>query len=202
MPWRHFGRRSFMDPRKIGVSGGFCLVLALMLLLMPLQWLCAALAAACFHELCHYLAIRACGGGAPGLRLYSFAALMPLPEMSRGRELACALAGPVGGLCLLAFARWIPRTAICAGVQSVYNLLPVFPLDGGRAIRCILSMGFPPPRAEKLGAGIEKLCLLGICAMALYGAVVLRLGLVPLIPAALLLIRVKKPCKLARDGIQ
>lgn len=177
--------------RGVGISGGFCIALALMLLLLPLPWICAALAAAFFHELCHYLAIRACGHETQSLRLYSFGALMPLPEMSRGRELLCALAGPIGGLCLLPLARWIPRTAICAALQSVYNLLPIYPLDGGRAMRCILSIGFPPPRAAKIGRWVERICKAGICAVALYGTMILHLGTGPLLLAGLLLIRTK-----------
>lgn len=180
-----------MDNKKVAFSGGFLILLAFLLLLLPLQWLLAAILAAFVHELSHYLAIRACGGRVEGLRIFSFAAQMPLPEMSRGRELICALAGPIGGLCLLPLARWMPHTAICAAMQSVYNLLPIYPLDGGRALQCILSMLLPPPGAGKLLCIITFVCKAAICILAFYAAVCLQLGLMPVLLAILLLLRVK-----------
>lgn len=177
--------------REVAVSGGFCILLAFLLLVLPLQWLFAALLAAMVHEVGHYLAIRACGGRAENLRIYSFAAQMPLPEMSRGRELICALAGPISGLSLLFLARWIPRTAICAAMQSLYNLLPIYPLDGGRAMQCILSMCLPPPKAQRVARIVALICKMAICVVAICGAIYLNLGVIPVLLAILLLIRAK-----------
>ena len=44
-------------------------VLALAVLILPLQWFVAIVLAACFHELCHYLAIRICRGKIVGVSL-------------------------------------------------------------------------------------------------------------------------------------
>lgn len=163
--------------------------LAAMLLLVPLEWIAASVFAAAFHEVCHYAAIRILTGTSAKVRLLSYAAHMPLPLMGAGREVACALAGPIGGLCLLFFARWMPRLAICAAIQSVYNLLPVYPLDGGRALRCGLAMLLPPDRATKICAIMETACKACIFCLAIYGCIWLKLGLFPLLLALLLLIR-------------
>lgn len=180
-----------MADKGVKISGGFCLLLALTLLLVPIQWLFAALAAAAFHELCHYAMIRFFCGKWVGVKLYSFAAHLPLPAMSRGREVICALAGPVGGLSLLLFSRWMPRVALCAAMQSAYNLLPVYPLDGGRALRSGLLLLLPPPKAAAVCRMSEIVCKTAICLLALYGCFWLKLGIFPLLLAALLLIRVK-----------
>lgn len=60
--------------------------------------------------------------------------------MSPGRELLCVLAGPAVSFSLLALARFFPRIAICGLVQGIYNLLPIYPLDGGKALRCMVSL--------------------------------------------------------------
>lgn len=180
-----------MGHNRITMSGGFCITLALMLLLVPLEWLLAALFSAAFHEACHYLALRVCTGKGNGVRLYSFAAHLVLPEMSRGREVLCALAGPVGGLCLLLFARWMPRVALCAGFQSIYNLLPIYPLDGGRALQSGLLLFLSPPKVTAICRILEISCKTCICMLALYGCFWLKLGIFPLLVASLLLIRVK-----------
>lgn len=177
--------------RKLSVSAGFCIGLALALLLLPLPWLLACGIAAVFHELCHYFAIRLCTGRQSSVHIQTFAARMPLPEMSRGKELFCALAGPLGGLSLLLLSKWMPRVAICAAIHSAYNLLPVYPLDGGRALQCGLSLFLPPPVTAKLCHIVEIVCKTGIAILAIYGCFWLRLGVFPLLMAAVLLLRIK-----------
>lgn len=180
-----------MESEQGKLSGGFCMITALMLLLVPVKWLLAAILAAAVHELCHYIAIRLCSGKCDGVKLYSFAAHLPLPEMSRGREVVCALAGPVGGLCLLFLARFMPRVALCAAMQSAYNLLPIYPLDGGRALQNGLLLFLPPPKAASVCRAMEIVSKSGIFLLALYGCFCLKLGIFPLLLALLLLIRVK-----------
>ncbi len=195
-------RMSVFVPR---VSGGFCILLALGLLLLPLRWLLAAGAAAFFHELCHFCAIVLCSRESVPVGLYSFGARLPLPPMSRGCELMCALAGPLGGLILLLFADVIPRVALCGAFQSVFNLLPVYPMDGGRALQCLLQMCLPPPKAEKAAAYTETICLTAIFLLGLWGTCMQKLGLLPVSMAAAVILRVKfakMPCKVGRKRIQ
>lgn len=180
-----------MVPSSISVSGGFCVLLALMLLLVPLPWLFAAVVAAGFHELCHYAAIRLCVGARCRPAFFAFSARLPLPPMSRGREMICALAGPVGGLCLLLLGGWMPRLALCAAMQSIYNLLPIYPLDGGRALRSAVLLVMKPPSAALLCGLLSVLCKLFLCLLGFYACFWLKLGIFPLLMTALLLIRVK-----------
>ena len=180
-----------MENRKLSVSVGFYLMLALMLLLIPFRWLFSAIVAAIFHECCHYVAIRLLCRHSATVKLYSYGARMPLPEMSRSKEMLCAMAGPVGGLFLTAFASLFPRLAVCAFLQSVYNLLPIYPLDGGRVIHALLSMLFSPPKAVTITRMIEICIKVGICLAGLYGCFFLHLGVFPLFVAALVCIRIK-----------
>ena len=187
------------------ISSGYCLALAVMILLLPPEWIMSAMIAALIHELCHYLAILACSGKTAGVGLYSFSARMALPEMGRGKELLCALAGPFGGLVLWFLAPWFPRLALCAAVQSLYNLMPVYPLDGGRALRCALHIFLPPSTAEFVEAFLAWLTIGVLLILSLYVFAVLRQGILLLFATVVLVFRTKDakmPCKAGHFALQ
>ena len=119
----------------VETAGGFWLVLALMLLLFPLTVTAGVLLAAAVHELGHILAIRITGGRVRRLVLGPGGATLEVDPMEPGRELICTLAGPAAGALTILAWRCFPELALAGAVQTVFNLLPVFPLDGGRAIR-------------------------------------------------------------------
>ena len=156
------------------------ILLALAVLVLPLQWFCAMILAALFHELCHYGAVRCCGGQICGMSMELSGARLRVTGLTGGRELLCALAGPLGGFLLLIFIRWIPRTAICGVFQSLFNLLPVYPLDGGRALRCGMELILPLERAVQVCLWIRRICLVLILGLGIYGTVFRALGLMPL----------------------
>ena len=165
---------------RFGISPSACILLAMMLLILPIKWIFSALVAALIHEAFHAAAILICGGRIDSVAFGSGGAVMETCQMSRGKELLCSLAGPVGGLIMILFARWLPRVAVCAAFQSFYNLLPVYPLDGGRALRCGAEILFPK-RANRICVIMEFLTLAGVSLLAIYGAIGLNLGIMPLL---------------------
>jgi len=122
----------------ITITPGFFIYLATAILLLPLKWVCAWFVASAFHEFFHYFALRLCGVRIFTIRISSSGAIMETEAMHTSPEILCALAGPLGGLLLLVLLRIFPAIAICAFVQSVFNLLPIYPFDGGRALRAII----------------------------------------------------------------
>ncbi len=177
---------------------------ALLLLTVPLRWLCAAVCAAAFHEFCHWLVIRLSGCRVLSLRIGIGGAAIDTGAMGNRQELLCALAGPMGSLALLGLCHSFPKLALCGGVQGIFNLLPVYPLDGGRILRCTLRM-LCPERGERIANMLEAAFL--ACLLLLACAFSLRhhMGLFPLLVVFPLIAKRfprKKPCKLTGIGVQ
>lgn len=178
----------------IKISSASFILLALLLLLLPLPWIIAAILAGIFHEFCHWAAVCLCGGRISRLQLTANGAVMDTCPMSQGKQLICVLAGPLGGLFLLLFLRQIPRIAIIAAFQSAYNLLPLSPLDGARALRCCAELVFPK-RADSICCWVEKSCLFILYILAFCAATFLRLGFFPILLALLLTLKVRSSRK-------
>ena len=148
--------------------------------------------------MCHIIMIRMCGGCIIGYKFTISGAQIRTQPLSLLQELLCAAAGPLGGMSLVLLADVFPRLAFCAGVHSVYNLLPIHPLDGGRLLRCTALLLLPERMAEMFCAAVEKLCLVGIGILGLWGTFILKLGITPIIIAAVMLVGMWKrkfPCK-------
>lgn len=176
---------------------------ALLLLTLPLPWFAAAVAAAGIHEAGHLLAIRLLGDKASEIQVGCTGAKIHTAFSRPWREFVCAAAGPAAGLLLLLAIRWFPRTAVCGLVQSTYNLLPIYPLDGGRMLFCVLE-GMAPGKAEKItqaaGQGMAWLLLTGALAAILcrQPGIALLLGATAVRSGAL----GKIPCKRRGKAVQ
>ena len=121
----------------VRTDGGFWIVLGLMMLLFPLRFLVGVLLAAVIHELGHLMAIRLTGGRVRGILLHAGGARIETDPMEPRQAVLCALAGPgAGALTVLAW-RWFPELALAGLVQTVFNLIPIYPLDGGQVARNI-----------------------------------------------------------------
>lgn len=142
------------------------------------------------HELCHSLVARRYGIPMKGISLFMFGGVAHMDEESRTPkgEFMMAIAGPIasfilGGLCYLVFTgvetagapvtvrgvvyylAWINVVLAC------FNLLPAFPLDGGRILRSILwavkkDLRWATRIAAGLGSGFGvALIVLGIFSL-------------------------------------
>ncbi len=140
----------------VSVTPGFLIQLATAILLLPINWVAAWLFAAVFHESCHYIVLRLYNVRVFSMRIGFSGAIIETEPMQPKQELLTALAGPFGGLVLLLLIRIFPRIAICALLQSLFNLLPIYPFDGGRALRASISWLRAKTLSEKPLANKQK----------------------------------------------
>ncbi len=127
--------------------------------LWSVVWLLVVFASVVAHELAHCVVARSRGGEVHEILLFPLGGvskLERLPEAPRD-ELAMAIAGPLAslgigvaaaGLCVatgrdllpidFVTGPWLARVAWINVLLGVFNLLPAFPLDGGRVFRALL----------------------------------------------------------------
>lgn len=117
---------------------GSLLILCILLLLLPLRWLIASLIAALIHELGHYTAVYIFGGTVHKFNINASGAIMKASGLNKAEEFISLFAGPLAGFIPMIAFRTFPTIALCGMVQSLYNLLPISPLDGGKMLNLLI----------------------------------------------------------------
>lgn len=158
---------------RLKIAPEFWLGLGLFWLMDGQRYLSALLAAVAAHEAGHLLALRGFGVQALSLRLGFLDAKITTGIISYRQELFVALAGPgMSLLCCAALKSREPGFAAISLLLGAFNLLPIWPLDGGRALHAGLCLRFDALRAGKASFYIGAFT----CAVALGGALWLALA--------------------------
>jgi len=138
------------------------------------------------HELGHVAAARALRIPVLSIVLWPLGGFtaVRLPRERLGAELAIALAGPatnllmalglstlgVGGFPGRPGARWDLGATLwwLNLLLGALNLLPIFPMDGGRALRSALALGLGESRGTRLALQIGQAGAMGIGGLAVW----------------------------------
>jgi len=143
------------------------------------------------HEFGHIVVARRYGVQASEVTLLPIggvAAMQALPEKP-SQEFAVAIAGPavnfVIALALLLIVGQFdsadlqrlddPNISLLARLAdanlflAIFNLIPAFPMDGGRVLRALLAMRLGRPRATRLAASIGQAFAFGLGFLGLFG---------------------------------
>jgi Zn-dependent protease/CBS domain-containing protein len=140
-----------------------------------------------FHEFCHSLVARQFGLSIRGITLFVFGGVAEMTEEPRGpkMEFWMAIAGPISSVLLAmglyltymlgGYIGWTGPVMVVVWFLvrlniglAVFNLLPAFPLDGGRVLRSILwsikgNLRWATKIASQLGSGFGLfLIIMGI----------------------------------------
>jgi Zn-dependent protease len=159
--------------------------------LATLVFVLAVFGCVVLHELGHALMARAFGVGTREIVLYPIGGVARLDSIPTGvPELLIALAGPVvnlviAPLCLasmvllgLPFAvenlglvrshgDVLPNLLVANLVLFAFNLIPAFPMDGGRVLRALLSLWVADDRATAIAAAVGQAMAVALGALGL-----------------------------------
>lgn len=123
---------------KLDFSPGWYFSTALGVLILPFRWLAAVYLAALIHELGHIIIMRLQNVAVYSVTFHGCGAVILAQPMIAKQEWICAAAGPAASMLLLIFLRIYPELAFCGLCQGLFNLLPVYPSDGGRIFRALI----------------------------------------------------------------
>ena len=185
------------DCRMIRFQPSSFILIAALILLLPLDWLLAAVFAAAVHELGHLAAIKAFVRHPVSVSVGMLGATIHTGPLTNKAEFLCAAAGPSASLMLLFLCRLFPKLALCGLIQGLFNLLPLYPLDGGRMLFCLLRR-CSPRRAERIFRLVQCLILFGFLAFSLLAGIHGKSGIIPFLFCNTVLSRLllsKIPCK-------
>ena len=140
------------------------------------------------HELAHSYLAKRYGVNIESITLFLFGGVSSMEEIPRdpGQEAKMAFAGPftslvIGSVCLLVYSNIIAPNPALSGnpvyltiwilgamnlVLGIFNLLPAFPMDGGRVLRAFYARRMSYVKATQSAAAVGKFFAI---LMAIFG---------------------------------
>ena len=190
---------------QIHISPVMWLLIPVLILWIPIWWLIAWCIAAGLHELSHIMMLKACHSYVYGIEIGLSGTLIKTEPLCLKTEVLAATAGPMFSIVLISLGRWIPRIAICALFQTIYNLIPFENRDGGRILRCLLNFRFSREIADQVFSIIQVICIiLVIVAVTLAGLYTSHIlfAYILLSITLRLIVTIKRPCKQKTEIVQ
>ncbi|MCB1227394.1 MAG: site-2 protease family protein [Verrucomicrobiales bacterium] len=170
-----------------GLGAGLGLAGAMQaVLLIAAMFLCVLL-----HEFGHVFAARGYGIQTPDVTLYPIGGVARLERMPKkpAHELVVALAGPAVNVAIAAVLALVMGVPVVMNPDHVFmmkggfwsqlmvwnllmvafNMVPAFPMDGGRVLRALLAMVMDYGRATRVAASVGQFLAAGVVLLMLFG---------------------------------
>jgi len=168
----------FVGPSIIGIGG-----------IKGVIFVILVFASVVFHELSHSFVARYYGVEVEDITLLPIGgvARMASSPDTPLREVTIAAAGPIASF-VLAFSLWFAADVFGSGVTvsdmsvqggllaqlaavnlvlAVFNLIPAFPMDGGRILRGLLGLYLRPLTATRIAVGVGQVLAIGLFFLGL-----------------------------------
>lgn len=126
-----------MDKQFIEIQPGFFLITAAYLLSLPFGTVKGILIAALLHEMGHLIATASLGGKVRRIIIGVWGIQLQADFSYRWQSALAILSGPAVSLFLVLLYPVYPSVAVWGLLQCLVNLLPLYPLDGGRLCRLL-----------------------------------------------------------------
>lgn len=195
---------------KLEISVSFFLLLFFALFFTPLSLLLCMLSAAAVHEAGHLLLLSHFGVSVQCIRLCFSGAVIDAPKVARlsyGKELLVTLGGigsnVLAALFSAAVARYFAFSPLYVfsganALLAIYNLLPVPPLDGARALWLVAAYFLSPMSADTISAAVGLLVSAALLALGLYLTLGMGAGFFFLLAALFIFLGLWRQLALAR----
>ncbi len=131
--------------KRIQCDPGAILLLGILFFTLTPKEISALLVSSAVHEVGHIIALLTAGKPPQGIRFTLSGPVIICQRSDSGwKDAFCALSGPLCGLVLACILRSVwPLCSEISLLLSVLNLIPVLPLDGGRALQTLLRGRLP-----------------------------------------------------------
>lgn len=176
---------------SLDISPAFAVFLCAYYYFDPAHTFVPFLMSVTLHEAGHLLLLWILRAKVRCIRLTLSGAVIETEPLAYRKELLVAAAGPAVNAALLILAiHRAPLLALVSLCQLLYNLLPLYPLDGGRILRALLLLSLPERAARLVERGVATVCLLALLGFSCYLTCVWHAGLWPVMAFGFLLVRV------------
>ena len=159
----------------------------------------AAILAVLCHELGHVAAIFLCRKRITSISFGVIGAAIETEPMTYRQELLCASMGPLINFILFSICyRFNMVFGLVNLILLVYNILPVYPLDGGRMLRAFLLIRISEDKVRRIVHIISAIFTAILMISSVCIVIYLQWGLWPMFLAAMILW--KTGMAASRDG--
>lgn len=175
--------------RKIEISPAYCAMICM------IAWADISIAICFFiavvvHEMGHLAAAFLCKVGVESIRFRICGAVIQAKSMNYRQEIIVASAGPAVSLLTAYLFHKVNATYfIISALLAATNLLPIYPLDGGRILKSALMMRISPTLVQLIMKVVSFLVCSALMLAACWYAAVCQTGIWPIFAVLIVLIR-------------